>query len=209
MAVKSSALLGVGGAAALGALDDLTGVTDVKGLRGHLGALRSGEITTGTIKLFGLAATGLVAGAIARRGRGGVVDAVLAGGVVAGAANLTNLLDLRPGRATKAFIGVSAPPLVAGSSPFGSTLAAPMGAAVSLLGEDLGERAMLGDAGANALGAAWGVGAASALSRGGLAATLALIVGATIVSERVSFSDVIERTPPLRLIDGLGRRPHE
>ena len=69
--LKSAALVGVGGASALGALDDLTGATDVKGLRGHLGALREGQVTTGSLKLFGLAATGLVAAGLARRGRAG------------------------------------------------------------------------------------------------------------------------------------------
>jgi hypothetical protein len=177
----------------------------VKGLRGHLGALRDGEVTTGTMKLFGLAATGLVAGAAARRGRGGLVDAVLAGGVVAGSANLANLFDLRPGRASKVFLAASTGPLVGGGT-FGDVVAAPSGATAAMLGDDLGERSMLGDTGANALGAAWGVGAASAMSRGGLAVTLAGLVAMTVLSERISYSEVIERTPPLRFLDGLGRR---
>jgi hypothetical protein len=177
----------------------------VKGLRGHLGALRDGEVTTGTMKLVGLAATGLVAGAAARRGRGGLVDAVLAGGVVAGSANLANLFDLRPGRASKVFLAASTGPLVGGGT-FGDVVAAPSGATAAMLGDDLGERSMLGDTGANALGAAWGVGAASVMSRGGLAVTLAGLVAMTVLSERVSYSEVIERTAPLRFLDGLGRR---
>ena len=114
--MRAASTLAVGGAAALGMIDDLTGATDVKGLRGHLGALRRGEVTTGTVKLVGLGATGLVAGAVARRGRGGWVDAVLAGAVVAGSANLANLFDLRPGRATKVFLAASAAPVLGGGS---------------------------------------------------------------------------------------------
>ena len=207
---RSAAFAGIAAASALGALDDLTGNSDVKGLRGHLGELRNGTVTTGSVKLFGLLATGLLVGAAARRGRGGVVDAVLAGGVVAGSANIANLFDLRPGRASKVFLLASAVPLASeasrGRSGFGTVVAAPVGAVAGTISDDLAERAMLGDTGANALGAAWGVGAAASMSRGGLAATLAAISGLTLLSERVSFSRLIEQTPPLKFLDGLGRR---
>ena len=86
-------------------------------------------------------------------------------------------------------------------------VAAPLGAALALLGEDLGERAMLGDAGANALGALLGVAAAAGLSRPARVALLAGIAGLTAASEKVSFTAVIERTPALRWLDMLGRRP--
>jgi UDP-GlcNAc:undecaprenyl-phosphate GlcNAc-1-phosphate transferase len=207
---RSAAFAGIAAASALGALDDLTGATDVKGLRGHLGELRSGTVTTGSVKLFGLMATGLLVGAAARRGRGGVVDAILAGGVVAGSANMANLLDLRPGRASKAFLLASVVPLVSetagGRSGFGTVVAGPVGAVAATIGDDLAERAMLGDTGANALGAAWGVGAAASMSRSGLFTTLAALSALTLLSERVSFSQLIEQTPPLQFLDGLGRR---
>ena len=76
-----------------------------------------------------------------------------------------------------------------------------------VVGEDLGERAMLGDAGANALGALLGVVAAASLSRPARVALLAGIAGLTAASEKVSFTAVIERTPALRWLDMLGRRP--
>lgn len=203
---RAAATLAVVGAAALGAWDDLVGATDVKGLRGHLGALREGEVTTGALKLGGLGALGVVTGALARRGRGGVVDAVLAGALVAGCANLANLFDLRPGRAAKVYLVASAPALLSRGDP-GAVLAGPTGALASLLPEDLAERAMLGDTGANALGAAWGVSAASALGRRGLVGATATVVALTLASEKISFSKVIESTPVLRTLDALGRRP--
>ena len=79
-----------------------------------------------------------------------------------------------------------------------------MAAALALLPEDLGERAMLGDAGANALGAMLGASAAG-LSRPARIALLAGIAGLTAASEKVSFTKVIERTPALRWLDMLGR----
>ena len=85
--------------------------------------------------------------------------------------------------------------------------AVPAGAALALLGEDLAERAMLGDAGANALGALLGTAAAAGLPRPARIALLTGIIGLTAASEVVSFTKVIERTPPLRWLDMLGRRP--
>ena len=66
---------------------------------------------------------------------------------------------------------------------------------------------MLGDAGANALGAMLGAAAAASLPRPGRAAVLAGIVVLTAASEKVSFTKVIQRTPPLHWLDMLGRRP--
>ena len=66
---------------------------------------------------------------------------------------------------------------------------------------------MLGDAGANALGAMLGTAAARVLPRGARAGVLAGIVALTVVSEKVSFTKVIAATPPLNWLDMLGRRP--
>ncbi|HEY1619606.1 MAG TPA: hypothetical protein VGG25_18430, partial [Streptosporangiaceae bacterium] len=86
--------------------------------------------------------------------------------------------------------------------------AAPLAAAAALLNEDLAERAMLGDAGANALGAMLGTAAAVALpGRPARLVTLGIVAGLTAASEKVSFTKVIERTRPLRFVDMLGRRP--
>ncbi|HVQ18061.1 MAG TPA: hypothetical protein VMT27_03375, partial [Actinomycetes bacterium] len=162
--VRAATLLATSSAGACGLYDDLFGTTAAKGLRGHVKALRRGEVTSGAIKLVGIGAAGVVAGSLARAGRGGVVDAALASVVVAGSANLLNLFDLRPGRATKLLLAAGAPALV-GPGETGDVLAGPVAAAISLLPDDLAERCMLGDAGANALGAAAGTAAAAGLSR--------------------------------------------
>jgi UDP-GlcNAc:undecaprenyl-phosphate GlcNAc-1-phosphate transferase len=196
------------GAAAFGCYDDLAGSGDRRGFRGHLGALARGEVTSGAVKIGGIGAAGLAAAALLG---GPAVDVVINTGLTAGGANLLNLFDLRPGRAIKVALAGSAA-LVAGTrGTSGGTAsrcaAAPAGAALALLPEDLGERAMLGDAGANALGAMLGAAAAASLSRPARVAVLAGIAGLTAASEVVSFTKVIERTPPLRWVDMLGRRP--
>jgi UDP-GlcNAc:undecaprenyl-phosphate/decaprenyl-phosphate GlcNAc-1-phosphate transferase len=66
---------------------------------------------------------------------------------------------------------------------------------------------MLGDAGANVLGAVLGAAAAAGLSRPGRLAVLTGIMGLTAASEVISFTTVIQRTPALRWFDMLGRRP--
>ena len=191
--------LGGAGAAAFGAYDDLAGSGDRRGFRVHLGALRHGEVTTGAVKLGGIGATGIISAALAG---GSPADVILNAVLVAGGANLINLFDLRPGRAIKvaAVSGV----LIGAAGQDG--VAAPLAAAVALLPEDLGERAMLGDAGANALGAMLGASAAG-LSRPARIALLAGIAGLTAASEKVSFTKVIQRTPALNWLDMLGRRP--
>jgi UDP-GlcNAc:undecaprenyl-phosphate/decaprenyl-phosphate GlcNAc-1-phosphate transferase len=192
-------VLGGAGAAAFGAYDDLAGSGDRRGFRGHIGALRHGEVTTGAVKLGGIGATGLAAAALAG---GSPVDVVINAGLVAGGANLLNLFDLRPGRAIK--VAAVSGALLGAAGQDGVT--APLGAALALLPEDLGERAMLGDAGANALGAMLGASAAG-LSRPARIALLAGITGLTAASEKVSFTKVIARTPALNWLDMLGRRP--
>jgi UDP-N-acetylmuramyl pentapeptide phosphotransferase/UDP-N-acetylglucosamine-1-phosphate transferase len=133
------------------------------------------------------------------------LDVVLGAGVIAGTANLVNLLDLRPGRAIKASLLLSTP-LVAAGGPAGAAVAGAAGAAAGLLPADLNEEIMLGDAGANALGALLGTALAARTGTVGRAVLLAGIAALTATSEKVSFTQVIHRTPVLRELDALGRR---
>jgi UDP-GlcNAc:undecaprenyl-phosphate/decaprenyl-phosphate GlcNAc-1-phosphate transferase len=199
------ALAGAGaGALGFGVYDDLAGSGKRRGLRGHLGALAHGEVTTGAVKLGGLGASGLASALLLG---GEPADLAVNAGLVAGGANLLNLFDLRPGRAIKVATASAALIAAGGGAAGRRAVAAPLGAALALLPEDLGERAMLGDAGANAIGAMLGGAAAASLPRPARIALLAGIVALTGASEKVSFTKVIERTPPLRWLDMLGRRP--
>jgi hypothetical protein len=221
-AAGASALLGAGpgpvvaavASAGLGALDDLAGDSSSKGLRGHLGALARGEVTTGAVKVLGLGVTGLVTAALvdrrphdrgpAPRGTPTVVDTLVGGAVIAGAANLLNLLDLRPGRALKATIVLGA--LTATSSRSVAAAGAAVGAAVGVLGPDLSGEAMLGDTGANSAGALLGAALVQRAGRRGRWTALGVLTALTLASEKVSFTKVIESTPVLRELDAWGRR---
>ncbi|MFG1879250.1 hypothetical protein ACGFIV_30840 [Sphaerisporangium sp. NPDC049003] len=216
---RAAAVLACAGSGALGAYDDLRGATSSKGFKGHLTALARGEVTSGAVKILGIGAAGLLAAALLPRhpgdsGRGPAaraVDTLLNGALIAGSANLANLFDLRPGRAIKVGLLTGAPLLAASlakGAPAGAALTAvPIGAGVALLSHDLGERAMLGDAGANALGALLGVAAVAGLRRPSRLVVLGTVAGLTAASEKVSFTKVIAGNPALHRLDMLGRRP--
>jgi UDP-N-acetylmuramyl pentapeptide phosphotransferase/UDP-N-acetylglucosamine-1-phosphate transferase len=191
---------------AVGAYDDVVGARlehNAKGFRGHLGALRQGRVTSGLVKIAGVGAAGFVAAALLPGKRAKVTETLLGAGVIAGSANLFNLLDLRPGRALKAGIMVGTPLATGGT---GGMVAGPLGAAAGSLPPDLDEETMLGDCGANALGALLGTAYSARTGVFGKLVALAVIGGLTAASEKVSFTKVIERTPVLKAIDGLGRR---
>jgi UDP-N-acetylmuramyl pentapeptide phosphotransferase/UDP-N-acetylglucosamine-1-phosphate transferase len=194
----------------VGGYDDLAGARHEqagdKGLAGHLRALRAGRVSAGAVKVAGIGAAAAAAALLTRRDRGvrAVVDGILTTGLVAGTANLVNLLDLRPGRAGKAAVLAAVATL---GGPAGGMVAGPLGATLGVLPEDLGERVMLGDCGANAVGALLGLRLASLPGRGARAGLLAGVVGLTLASEKVSFTKVIEATPGLRELDRFGRLP--
>ncbi len=212
--VAAAAVLAGGGSGAVGFYDDIVGARPdqkaSKGFRGHLAALRAGKITSGMVKIAGVGAAALSAAVLleadtpSRYGRlGRVANVMLGAGVIAGSANLLNLLDLRPGRALKAGVLLSAP-LVSG--PAGGLVAGPVGAAAGLLPDDLDEEIMLGDAGANSFGALIGLAATARTGMAGRAVLLSVITALTAASEKVSFTKVIGSTPGLRELDALGRR---
>jgi Glycosyl transferase family 2 len=169
----------VAAVAALGFADDLWSGAE-RGFRAHLGRGR----TTGVLKLLGIPLVGLLA---TRR---------LSGALLVGlAANFLNQLDTRPGRALKAYLL---------AAPFAG---APVGAAVMLAPYDLREMSMLGDAGANALGAMLGLNSVSKLTGRGRWSAIGVLAGLTLLGETRSLGELIERTPVLCELDALGRQP--
>ena len=231
-----SAALLVGGAFVFGLVDDVYGTTDARGFRGHLREMAKGRLTTGGLKLLGIGVVSSVAAVAARSlidaepGAARVVGPlgwVLATLVIALAANLVNLADLRPGRALKTYIALAAigigaatvraaitrgAVLLVGDVPWLSAVVAVvliLGPVFAIWRYDLGEKGMLGDAGANAMGALAGYLLASSLPLWGLAFAAAVLLALNLASEKVSFSEVIERNGFLRWLDGIGRLGEE
>ena len=192
----------------LGLIDDLVGTEGDRGFRGHLRAIAHGRATTGAIKIFGGAAVALVLASNVSfvSGRRLLTDAVL----IALAANLANLLDRAPGRAIKfgliAWIPIA---IVAGTGAVGIAIAPVMGAFLGLLGDDLREHLMLGDTGANVLGAVLGLAVVLDVGRGPRNFVLIGLILLTAAAEVISFSTVIERVPILHRFDMLGRNRDE
>jgi hypothetical protein len=169
----------VAAVAAIGLADDLWSGGE-RGFRAHLGRRR----TTGVLKLFGIPLVGLLA------------TRKLSGALLVGlAANFLNQLDTKPGRALKAYLLLAAP------------TGAPLMAAVILAPYDLREMAMLGDSGANALGALLGLSSVSKLTARGRWAAIGALAGLTLLGETRSLGALIERTPVIRGLDALGRQP--
>jgi Glycosyl transferase family 2 len=164
-------------AAAAGLADDLWSGPE-RGFRAHLRAGR----TTGVLKLAAIPLAGLLA------------TRKLSGALLVGlGANFLNQLDTRPGRALKAYLlGAAA-------------LEAPVGVAVLLLPYDLREKTMLGDCGSNALGALLGLRSVSRLTDRGRWLAIGALAGLTLLGERRSLGELIERTPGLSQLDALGR----
>lgn len=199
-------VIATAGATGFGLIDDLfeDTTTRSKGLKGHLGALARGHVTTGGLKVLGIGASAFAASLALPSTKRTPVDVVVNTALIAGAANLVNLLDLRPGRAAKATGAAALIALLRWQDP---RSAATLGAVTAAVPADLDEREMLGDSGANALGALAGVTVAAHGTRTTRVVTVAGIVALTLASEKVSFSRVIEQTPWLHRIDMFGRRP--
>ena len=186
---------------AAGLWDDLAGRDSAHGFAGHLGALRSGRVTSGTVKMVAAVGSGLLAGLLVARGARVVETALLVGLT----ANLVNLLDRAPGRAAKVSFTVALALVAAGSTTWSLASAGLVGALTVCLAADLEERAMLGDAGANALGAALGLGLAGSLGPAARVVAVGALAALNLASERWSFSSLIEQAPWLRALDRLGR----
>ncbi len=167
----------VGAVAAVGLADDLWSGPE----RGFSAHLRAGG-TTGVLKLVAIPLVGFAA---TRR---------LSGALLVGlAANFLNQLDTRPGRALKAYLLAAL------------VVRAPLARAVLLLPYDLRERTMLGDAGANALGAMLGLNSVSRLTGRGRWLAIGALAGLTVLGERRSLGAMIDSAPGLSWLDRLGR----
>lgn len=193
---------------ALGAIDDIYGTREVGGFRGHFRKLlRERKLTTGAAKALGGGVVGLAAGWIVSGGD--LVRWVPAALVIPLAANVLNLVDLRPGRAAAVFflgLGVICiAELGRLQAPWVVGAVAAVAFAWALV--DSRGRAMMGDSGSNSLGAALGLTIVLSTGLAFQAAAVVCLVAIHWYSEKHSIAALIERNAVLRGIDGrLGVR---
>lgn len=198
-----AALIVVGVMYAAGAWDDRKGDERPRGFRGHLTAAREGSVTGGIVKLGAGAGAGAAAAALLVHG---IANVVTTAAIVALTANAVNLFDRAPGRASKVALVLAVVATVTAPPSFVLVAAGIVGGAAGSLPFDLSERGMLGDSGANPLGATIGLGLAVAFGPLGRAVTLVVLAALNVASERWSFSRVISATPMLDYLDRIGRK---
>lgn len=206
-ALSAPCLLVVIAAMFAGAVDDLFGSGDSRGIAGHAAALfRKRILTTGILK----AVVVLTFAALAVRMAAPALPPpvlVMNSAVVALAANFSNLLDLRPGRAAKAYLAGVATLVLTTGLPAPALVAVGLaGATLAEIKDDLAERTMLGDAGSNPLGAALGYWLVFATPLAVRVVALLVLSLVHVYAEQHSITAAIERNPLLRFLDALGRR---
>lgn len=177
----------------------------VSGFTGHFRAGLEGGLSAGLLKmitavLVALIFTGVLPVALPQR--------LLALFLILLSANGINLLDRRPGRAIKVFFFFGLLLILFAKSADGAALLLLplLAAALALAPLDFLAEGMLGDCGANLLGAALGTAAALYLEPQVQLFFVAAWGAVNLISERVSISSIIEKNSLLRYLDGLGRR---
>jgi hypothetical protein len=132
------------------------------------------------------------------------LGALISAAVIAGCANLWNLLDVTPGRSLKAAIVATLALFLTRPTSFAFYLVLTESV---LLWFDLRERGMLGDGGSNLLGFFIGILVVRRASLPWESAALVIVVALHAAAETVTLSKLIRSSPPLRWFDRLGRLP--
>lgn len=189
--------------ALIGLLDDLIGNKNIKGFKGHFSALLKGTLTTGGLKAIIGVLVASIAGLVISES---FVEAIVNLFLIALFTNLINLLDLRPGRALKAyFIFSTFFLLTAINNNFNTIIFSSIGIAFVSFPYDIKARAMMGDIGSNTLGITLGFYCAISQTLTIKIIYLIILVFLHIVAERDSFSKIISNNKLLNYIDNLGR----
>lgn len=200
---SSGIIIGVILMALLGLIDDLLGNRDAMGFKGHIRSLLKGQLTTGGLKMLMGGMVALYAATYcSQEWYWWLINAL----IIALATNFINLLDLRPGRAIKGFLIFLIPVLALNEQINWWLLLPLLGIVLAYFPYDLRARAMMGDAGSNVLGFILGYYMANLPGTGLKLGALGILLALTLLSERVSFSQIIEKVALLRYIDQLGRK---
>lgn len=185
-----------------GILDDVIGNRDVSGLKGHFKSLFKGSLTTGGFKaLFGGFVGLIVSVSISKD----IIDIMVNTLIIALSTNLMNLLDLRPGRAIKAYLFIM---VIIFLTLTGFVQVLPLLIVPNVLAYfnyDLKARAMMGDTGSNVLGISIGMLISFGYPFNVRLGWLIFVIIMHIFTEKYSLTKIIEKNKLLNFIDKLGR----
>ncbi|MFP4660880.1 MAG: UDP-N-acetylmuramyl pentapeptide phosphotransferase [Halanaerobiales bacterium] len=187
----------------MGLLDDIKGSKESQGLSGHLKSLMKGYLTTGILKIIiTLVLSILVSVQISNYN---IYIHIINAAVITLMTNFLNLLDLRPGRSMKFFLIVSFLLILLKKNSIVYFLPL-LAVFVFYFPFELKGRIMLGDSGANLLGAVLGFNTIIIIDSLFYKLVIMLfLLFMNIISEKISFSSVISRNRTLRWIDQFGR----
>ncbi len=186
-----------------GLLDDICGDKQAQGFKGHFKSLLNGNLTTGIFKI--LITTLVSIFVLIELKIYNIPGIIINAGIIILTTNFLNLLDLRPARSIKAFIGISFLLIMINISsiiyflPFFIVL-------VFYLPYELQAKIMLGDSGANLLGAILGFNTIIIIDTLIIKfIVLLFLLFLNLLSEKYSYSSIIEKNFILSWIDRLGR----
>lgn len=186
-----------------GLLDDICGNKNSQGFRDHFKSLINGKLTTGILKVI---ITILVSMLVLFELEIYILsEIIINAGIIILMTNLLNLLDLRPARSIKAFFCMAILLIIFNLYyavyflPFFFTL-------IFYLPFELKSKLMLGDSGANLLGTVLGFNTILMIEDFYIKLIILLfLVILNVVSEKYSYSTIIQNNPLLSWIDQLGR----
>lgn len=185
-----------------GIIDDIIGNRGVSGLSGHFKSLFKGKLTTGGFKaLFGGFVGILISVSISRN----IGDIVVNTLIIALSTNLMNLLDLRPGRAIKAYLVIMIPIAFTVASFLVPLPLLILPNVIAYFYTDLKARAMMGDTGSNVLGISIGFMFVAGYSFNVRISWLVFLILIHALTEKYSLTKIIEKVGVLNFIDRLGR----
>ena len=185
-----------------GILDDIVGNRDVSGLKGHFKSLLKGKLTTGGFKaIFG----GFVGVVISIGVSSNIFDIIINTLIIALSTNLMNLLDLRPGRAIKAYLIIIITVFITLSGYIKALPLLILPSVLAYFNYDLKAKAMMGDTGSNVLGISIGILVVMGYSLKVRLIWLAFLIFIHLLTEKYSLTKIIEKNKILNFIDKLGR----
>ncbi|MTI68312.1 MAG: phospho-N-acetylmuramoyl-pentapeptide-transferase [Firmicutes bacterium] len=187
----------------VGFIDDVMGNNIIKGFKGHIKALIVGKLTTGGLKaISGLVCSIIYSIVISDNIYNLIINII----IISLFTNLINLLDLRPGRAIKAFIIIGVLLLFTSLKlEYNFLLFSAIGIILVVFPLDLKGKVMIGDIGSNSLGMTLGIYCVTTQSINYKIIILIILISLHIFSEYYSFSKVISKIKVLNFIDTLGR----